>query len=86
MMGKTTDKIEKCCFACGRKFNPNTSRTRAVIAYTTDGQRVYVGADCYERILYSDDRGGYQPAQGGPKLRSYPPEVKESGKEPSRDL
>jgi hypothetical protein len=36
---------------------------------TVDGQRVFVGDDCYNRIATSGE-SGYQPPLGGPRLWS----------------
>lgn len=52
------------CFACN---NPLTGKARH-IAKTADGQRVYVGGNCYARILNRNDRGGLIPRLGGPAL------------------
>lgn len=67
------DRYKNCdkCFACGRKFREN-SWGHIVFhpeALTIDGQRVFVGHDCYQRI---DAAGpsGYQPPLGGPRLFS----------------
>lgn len=55
------------CFACGRRIN-GEDRYRVD---TRDGQRPYVGPDCYVRIR-SAGVGGYQPVgqhgAGGPRL------------------
>lgn len=60
--------IERC-FACDHKINnPNDSKHRPYLAYTSDGQRVYVGRECFHSILYWNDRGGYYPPKGGPPL------------------
>lgn len=57
------------CFACGRQFRKN-GHGRIVFhptALTIDGQRPFVGHDCFRRIT---DAGidGWQPPQGGPRL------------------
>lgn len=49
------------CFACGRRLG------KAKLVDTRDGQAVYVGPECYERVLAAGDKG-YQPARGGPRL------------------
>lgn len=49
------------CFACDRAL---ASRREA---RTTDGQRVYVGPDCFARIKRAGP-DGYQPPKGGPRL------------------
>lgn len=60
--------IERC-FACDHKINnPNNSKHSPCSAYTSDGQRVYVGAECIKHIQYWNARGGYQPPKGGPRL------------------
>ena len=47
------------CFACDRKLGKNPH-----VAVTSDGQRVYVGSECFKKL----DGCGYQPPLGGPKL------------------
>lgn len=57
------------CFACGRKFRKNNFG-RIVFhpeALTTDGQRQFVGHDCYRKIVDAGEEG-YQPPLGGPRL------------------
>ncbi len=51
------------CFACGRQLNT------CCLVDTRDGQEVFVGKECYRKIMAAGD-AGYQPPQGGPKL--YP--------------
>ena len=53
--------MEKC-FACGRHL-----LSKAHLVDTRDGQTVYVGPNCYEKILKAKE-AGYQPPKGGPRL------------------
>lgn len=57
----TTEK----CFSCNKPLH----RAR-IIAVTTDGQTVYVGPDCYRKIIEAGT-AGYQPPLGGPKLLTF---------------
>jgi hypothetical protein len=50
------------CFACGK---PLTSTKRLVD--TRDDQRVYVGPDCFAKVVKAAEVG-YQPPKGGPRL------------------
>lgn len=55
------------CFACGKPFvseNPHEVDTR-------DDQKVYVGPDCYRRVMKCGE-DGYQPPRGGPRLYPMP--------------
>lgn len=58
------DKLKKAmsekCFACGKVLKGQKRN----IAFTEDGQSIFVGSECYKRIGDS----GYQPPLGGPKL------------------
>lgn len=57
------------CFACGKRLG----KTPALVD-TRDGQRVFVGRECY-KLVRDAGENGYQPPLGGPKL--YPlPEAK----------
>ena len=47
------------CFACDKRVGKNPH-----VAVTSDGQRVYVGSECFKKL----DGYGYQPPLGGPKL------------------
>lgn len=73
------------CFACGRPFRrrgtvygPSDNRIDYPMALTVDGaQRVFVGNDCWKKIVAAGAEG-YQPPSGGPRLFSEhaaPPEV-----------
>lgn len=56
------------CFACDKRINnPNDSRHSPAVAWTSDGQRVYVGRECIKSVAYWNERGGWQPPKGGPK-------------------
>jgi len=55
--------IQDKCFACGRQIYTCS------LADTRDGQEVFVGAECYRKIMAAGENG-YQPPRGGPKL--YP--------------
>lgn len=59
------------CFACDRIIRDQKPK----MADTRDGQEVFVGKDCLEKIL-SAGEAGYQPPTGGPKL--YPMPVRTS--------
>lgn len=58
------------CFACGARIG----KSGCARAHTADGQNVYVGSSCWQKILSAstDVRGGehagYQPPKGGPRL------------------
>jgi hypothetical protein len=54
--------IEKC-FSCNHSL---TAQVKYAVQ-TRDGQRVFVGGDCYKRIAESL-RDGYQSTLGGPRL------------------
>jgi hypothetical protein len=57
MEQKTEDK----CFACDKPLNSyNCVDTR-------DDQVVFVGSECYRKIIASGETG-YQPPKGGPRL------------------
>lgn len=49
------------CFACNKVLGQNPKLVRCV-----DEQTVYVGSECYKKIVKAHD--GYQPSKGGPKL------------------
>lgn len=53
--------MEKC-FACDKRL-----KKIRLSAYTSDGQCVFVGPDCYEKIQ-KGFKDGYQPPTGGPRL------------------
>lgn len=73
-----TDQDEKC-YACGRAFRRNGF---GLVVYhpavlTRDGQRQFVGFDCYEKVRDAGPEG-WQPPRGGPRLfleTDAPPEV-----------
>lgn len=54
------------CFACGKPLKDNSPR---FLVDTRDGQFVYVGPDCHDKIVVADEKG-YQPPLGGPRLYS----------------
>jgi hypothetical protein len=54
------------CFACERPLS-----LRPGLADTVDGQRVYVGRDCFLKIIAAGS-AGYQPPKGGPVLYPLP--------------
>ena len=58
--------MARCCFACGKKTGTNPN-----IADTRDDQIVFVGMECYRRIVAAGD-AGYQPERGGPRLWTIP--------------
>ena len=49
------------CFVCDKKL-----KQTKYLVITIDGQTVYVGPECFKRIIKTP--GGYQPPLGGPKL------------------
>ncbi|WP_187084021.1 hypothetical protein [Ramlibacter albus] len=62
-----TTQTRERCFACDRVIrdrNPLRADTR-------DAQLVFVGSDCYRKIVNADD-DGYQPPKGGPRLFALP--------------
>jgi PP-loop superfamily ATP-utilizing enzyme len=61
-MNNQTREPEDYCYACNRKL-----RKALHTVITSDGQRVDVGPDCYDKIDLAGSRG-YQPPLGGPKL------------------
>ncbi len=67
------------CYACARAFRKN-GYGRIVFhpeVLTIDGQRQFVGYDCYAKVVAAG-RVGYQPPLGGPRLYSEsnaPPET-----------
>lgn len=54
------------CFACGKAIK---SSTTANLVDTRDAQTVFVGPDCYKKVVTAGEQG-YQSPKGGPKL--YP--------------
>lgn len=65
-MPKQTPRKEPC-FACGRPIylvNPPRVDTR-------DDQTVFVGTDCYRKVVEAGE-AGYQPPRGGPRLYPMP--------------
>ena len=50
------------CFACDRKLGRNPA-----VADTHEDQWVFVGSECFKRILASGTEG-WQPPKGGPRL------------------
>ena len=57
------------CYACGKRFRLNSYNVIPYHPYvlTFDGQKQFVGSDCYRRIQESESKG-YQPPRGGPRL------------------
>lgn len=53
----------EACFVCGKAL-PAGGRH---LADTRDGQTVFVGPECFRKIVKAGD-GGYQPEKGGPRL------------------
>lgn len=49
------------CFACDKKMKNKKYLVRCI-----DEQTVFIGPECYNKVLRSDN--GYQPPLGGPKL------------------
>lgn len=64
------DQDEKC-YACGKPIPKK--RQPLIVNVALDDQNVYVGPDCYRRIVKAGD-DGYQPTRKaqpfGPKLYS----------------
>jgi hypothetical protein len=52
------------CFACDKKLGLNPKLVQSAV----DEQTMYVGSDCYKRILAAGE-AGYQPPLGGPRLK-----------------
>lgn len=50
------------CFACGRVLG-----SAPKLVDTRDGQRVYVGKECFKKLVVSGV-AGWQPTKGGPRL------------------
>jgi hypothetical protein len=55
MRGEGYSQDEKC-FSCGRPFRKNENRH---LVDTRDGQTIYVGPDCYKKVLAADE--GHKP-------------------------
>lgn len=51
------------CYACDRPLK------RRFIVKTSDDQKVFVGPDCWARVIDAAAEG-YQPPRGGPRLFS----------------
>lgn len=51
------------CFACGRKM----PKSRRLVNVAREDQNVFVGPDCFQRVIDAGD-AGYQPPRGGPIL------------------
>lgn len=50
------------CFACGRKLGKNPK-----LVDTRDDQKVFVGRECYKKVVEAGEKG-YQYPGIGPKL------------------
>lgn len=50
------------CFVCNKQLKKEIR-----MASTCDGQRIYVGPDCYKKIIGMQHHG-HQPLLGGPRL------------------
>lgn len=59
---------ERRCYACGKLLG-----TRPRLVDTREDQTVYVGPECFKRIVTAGDCG-YQPPKGGPRLYLLTPE------------
>ena len=59
---------QKRCFACDRLLG-----RRPAVVDTLEDQRVYIGRECYKKVLNAG-KLGYQPPKGGPKLYPLTPE------------
>jgi hypothetical protein len=55
------------CFACDKRLGANPKLVQSAV----DSQTMYVGSDCYKRILAAGE-AGYQPPLGGPRLKAIP--------------
>lgn len=51
------------CFACDKPL-----KHRWFLAATMDGQRVFVGSECWRKVM-NWRYFGYYPPKGGPKIR-----------------
>ena len=58
--------MENKCFVCDKKLG---LKSTFYSTNTFDGQRVYVGSDCYKKISTMGIHG-YQPPKGSPRLFS----------------
>ena len=56
---------ESKCFACGRALKTHTT---TFCVFTTDGQFVAVGPECYRKIVDAHPQP-WQPPKGGPRLQ-----------------
>ena len=54
------------CFACDKPLGKNPP-----LADTRDSQIVFVGMECFRRVVASG-AAGYQPPKGGPRLWTIP--------------
>lgn len=73
-----TAKSDEKCFACDKALKSESP----LLVDTRDGQKVFVGPDCYKKICLAGEKG-YQPPLGGPPL--YPIEQERKAKESSFD-
>jgi len=54
--------MDEKCFACDRSLPKHRK-----LVDTRDAQTVYVGPECYKKIVQAG-AAGYQPPLGGPRL------------------
>jgi hypothetical protein len=62
LLSRETYASRSKCFACEKPVG-----AKSHLAFTPDGQSVYVGRECYNLIESAGDRG-WQPPKGGPRL------------------
>lgn len=59
----------KRCYACDLPIKVG----RVQIAFTSDGQKQFVGSNCFKKIASMKE--GYQPPKGGPRMFLKRPNV-----------
>lgn len=51
------------CFACNKLIKAGNEK----LVDTKDAQLVFIGPECYKKVVKAGDKG-YQPPLGGPRL------------------
>lgn len=54
--------MKEKCFACDRKLGASPA-----LVTTLDGQKVFVGRECF-KMIQNAGADGFQPLAGGPRL------------------
>ncbi len=67
----TRDQYERKCFACDKRLGK-----KPALVTCADEQTVYVGSECYKRIV-AGGIAGYKPVDGGPRLYTLENKPKE---------